>query len=374
MEEPGGAQGPHPGEGDARDGRTSRWSSAHQRVFQCGRACPRRAVAGTGERYGRRLVGGGGPTARQEPGQYRRRERAQRTAGEQHRRDRRVGPVEQPGDQEGGADMDGRHRPGGVLPGGSAVTRRHREVTGVRGVPRAAEVSRTGVARTRTGHARDLAQREVHRALRGERAPDDRAQSGAAAGEGTYGGELRDGQGGREPPRHLPAVDRVMADGREHTADESERHGPDRGCRGTRAGAVGPVCAPRHLVTRHARPPSSPRPSSRRASRPIISRHGATRTAFASPRRVRIRIHLRLRRRGRARSRRGERGPWFRPPRRGTSSGRGRPGGTRGSTGGSAGCRASRPRGCGSAGVSGRSVRGARGSTTGRPGGRRPCR
>ncbi len=361
--EPGGPRGPDPGEGDERDGPASRRSSAHQRVFQRARPCCRRAAEEAGRRGGRRFVDGG-RGARQEPGQYRRREGPQRTAGDQRCREGRVGPVEQPGDQEGGAGVGGRHRPGGVLPGVTAAVRRRRGTTGVR------QVLRTGVPRAVVAGSGDRAQREMRRALRGQRARDDREQSGAAAREGQYGDELRDGEDGHEPPRHLPAVDRVMADGREHTADDGEGHGPDHGRHGTRHGADAPAFTPRRPVTRHGHPPSSPAPV---ATPGVTSHHFASRRDAYGVRSV-ASAYVYVGGDGPVQTGKGPPRAPLRPPRRGTSSARGRPGGTPGSTGGSAGCRASRPWGCGSAGVSRRTGRGGPWSRTGRPGGRRPCR
>lgn len=198
---------------------------------------------------------------RPHPGDDRNSGTPHRTGGDQRRRHGRVGPVEQPGDRQGGDDMGGRHGRGGVMPGVS-VSLRHGHMA-VRRVPA------LGMIR-----AARPGQYEMQRALRRECATRDDGQRVMAAGDGPYDDELRDGEGDHEPPRHRALGDRVVTEGGEHAAHECEHPGSDAGSRAARPGARAPAVVVRHVITWHGRPSSTPGPSSVRPGRGSVRRAG----------------------------------------------------------------------------------------------------
>lgn len=247
----------------------SRWSPAHQRMLQRLCTCLCREFEAAEQPPGGRRGKCDGGEARPQPGHDGGRDLTHGTGGAQGRRHRRVGAVQQPGRRQRGNDMCGCHCRRGVMPG-VPVPLGHRRVAGV------AAAVRPGVV-----HATRPGQPGVQRTLRHECAHEDRGQAKTAAGERPEGGELRDREGGHEPPRHRAFGDRVMPEGREHAADESEHPRAHARSRPDRLRARGPALARGHVIIRHGRPSSStrstpvrPRPGSPRRAGPVCGWRG----------------------------------------------------------------------------------------------------
>lgn len=192
----------------------SRRSPAHQRVFQI--ACPRRG--GRGEAAGRSRVRRLAERSAHERRQYPRQDgdhgRPHGTGRRQSHRHGGVGAVEQPGRRERRQQVSRRHGRAGVV---RDMPVRHRgmpRVTGVTG-----RAGRGLVPGSRPG------QGEVQPRLRHEGAADGHRQGEGAAYEGPGQRALGHREDGHQPPRHRLFGDGMVAEGREHTADEREQPG-----------------------------------------------------------------------------------------------------------------------------------------------------
>ncbi len=221
----------------------SRWSSAHQLVFQG--LCP--------EWLGRseapdRFEGGKG--ARPDAGQPGRQPGDDGARGTVHgSRDRYggresvVGPVQQPGHRKRGEYMDGRHRAGRLMPVGSA----HRGGRSLRagGV---CEVTAPGACRTvRQG------QRHVQQPLDTERAAERRHGRETPSSGRPGRRELRENEQRHRAPWGDPVGHRVVARQREHTAGHGEHRGSHAGSRPVRPLRVTVPAGRRRIVARHVR-------------------------------------------------------------------------------------------------------------------------
>lgn len=189
----------------------SRRSPAHQRVFQI--ACPRRGGRGevAGPARGRRSAERSADERRQHPRQDGAHGRPHGPGRRQSHRHGGVGTVQQPGRGERRQQVGHRHGRARVV---RDVPVRHHGMTGVsrRARPRLVPASRPG-------------QGEVQPGLRHEGAADGHRQGEGAPYEGPGQRALGHREEGHQPPRHRLFGDGVMAEGREHTADEREQPG-----------------------------------------------------------------------------------------------------------------------------------------------------
>ena len=231
------------------------WSPAHHRVLQYVIPCVRRHLEeGPWPPVGQREHHAAGVVdrSRQHLDQGRNGRPGQRPERGEGGRQPCVRPVQQPGHDQRGDHVHGRHRRPGVMPA-VTVPCHGRAVPGVHYVPR----------HTRRCVTVCVGQREMQHALRGQREREGRGRGVAAACQRPDRRELGQDRRPRQPPGHRALGDRVMAEGREHSAEHGEQAGPR-----ARSRAAGPACGgthivPGHVITWHGRSsfPTGRRPS-----------------------------------------------------------------------------------------------------------------
>lgn len=228
----------------------SRWSPAHHRVLQYLLLCvcrhreelARTAIGQPGQRVVRI-----GNRPRQHLSQSGHRCSCQRAQRGERGGHPYVRPVQQPGHRQRGGRVHRRHRCPGVMPG-VPVPGGGGRVSGVHRVPRH---HHRGVA-VRAG------QREMQRALHGQRDHDRRDRPVTAPGERPDRSELRHDQHARQPPGHRAFGDRVMPESREHGAEHGEQAGPRTRSRVAGPAGTGTSLVPGHVIRRHGHPLFAP--------------------------------------------------------------------------------------------------------------------
>lgn len=227
-----------------RDVGASRWSPAHQRVFQGVRPCRRREFEAADQpRHGRR--GDLGRTkSRNQPGRGDRGDPAQCADGSQRRRHGRVRAMQQPAGRQCGGQVGGGHGRRGVMPGMPVAASLMGDVP----LGSVSGVSAVGVVR-----AAGRGQRQVQGGLRDDRARHDRGQGQATAGDRPDQGELPQREDDHQPPRHSALGDRMVPQRSKGAADEREQPGPHARRRTARPRTRAPAAVRRHAITRHGR-------------------------------------------------------------------------------------------------------------------------